>query len=51
MEEGIPWTLNAYGTVMIGHMLAKLYGAVIEVELIDHMETLILLAPKQARFK
>ena len=36
---------------MIGHTLAKLYGAVIEPELSDYMETLNLCAPEQAGFR
>ena len=31
---------NTYRTIMIGHTLAKLYGAVMETELSDYMETL-----------
>ena len=38
-------------TIMIGHTLAKLYGAVMEAELIDYMETLNLRAPEQAGFR
>ena len=33
---------NTYRTIMIGHTLAKLYGAVMEAELNDYMETLSL---------
>ena len=33
---------NTYRTSMIGHTHAKLYGAVMEAELNDYMETLSL---------
>ena len=36
---------------MIGHTLANLYGAVMEAELNDYMETLSLRAPEQAGFR
>ena len=42
---------NTYRTIMIGHTLAKLYGAVMEAELSDYMETLSLRAPEQAGFR
>ena len=42
---------NTYRTIMIGHTLAKLYGAVMEAELNDYMETLSLRAPEQAGFR
>ena len=32
--------LNTYRTIMIGHMLIKLYGAMTEATLNDYMETL-----------
>ena len=35
---------------MIGHTLAKLYGAVMEAEPRDYMETLSLRTPEQAGF-
>ena len=42
---------NTYRTIMIGHTLAKLYGAVMEAELSDYMETLSLRALEQAGFR
>ena len=30
---------NTYRTIMTGHALAKLYGALMEAELSDYMET------------
>ena len=42
---------NTYRTVMIGHTLAKLYGAVMEAELNDYMDTLSLRAHEQAGFR
>ena len=43
---------NTYRTIiMIGHTLAKLYGAVMEAELSDYMETLSLQALEQAGFR
>ena len=42
---------NTYRTIMIGHTLAKLYGAVMEEELSDYMETLSLRAPEQVGFQ
>ena len=41
---------NTYRTIMIGHTLAKLYGAIMEVELSNYMKTLNLRAPKHAEF-
>ena len=37
--------------IMIGHTLAKLYGAIMEEELNDYMETLSLRAPEQTGFR
>ena len=42
---------NTYKTIMIRHMLAKLYGAVMEGELNDYMETLSLRALEQTDFR
>ena len=42
---------NTYRTIMIGHMLAKLFVVVMEVELNDYMETLSLQAPEQVDFR
>ena len=42
---------NTYRTHMIGHMATKLYGAIMEVELNDYMETLSLRAPEQTGFR
>ena len=42
---------NTYRTIMIGHTLAKLYGAVMEAELSNHTETLNLRAPEQIGFR
>ena len=39
-KGGDPMDPNTYRTIMIGHTLAKLYGAVMEAELNDYMETL-----------
>ena len=36
---------------MIGHMLTKLYGAMMEAKLIGYMETLSLRALQQAYFR
>ena len=36
---------------MIGHMLAKLYGAIMEAKVNDYMETLSLQAHEQASFR
>ena len=36
---------------MIGHTLAKLYGAIMEAKLSDYMETLNLRAPEQVGFR
>ena len=38
---------NTYTTIMIGHTLAKLYGAIMEVELSDYIETLKFCALEQ----
>ena len=48
---GNPMDPNTYRTIMIGHTLAKLYGAVTEVEINDYMETLSLRAPAQDGFR
>ena len=40
--------LNTYRTFMIGHMLDKLDGAIMEAELNDYMETLSLRALEEA---
>ena len=37
-KGGDPMDPNTYRTIMIGHTLAKLYGAVMEAELNDYME-------------
>ena len=37
---------NTYRIIMIGYMLAKLYGEVMEAELNDYMETLSPQAPE-----
>ena len=64
LTEGFPpqWTMNivvpihkggdplCIGTTVIGHTLAKLYGAVMK-ELSDYMETLNLRAPEQSGFR
>ena len=50
-KGGDPMDPNTYRTIMIGHTLAKLYGAVMEAELSDYMETLSLRAPEQAGFR
>ena len=50
-KGGDPMDPNTYRTIMIGHTLAKLYGAVMEAELSDYMETLNLRAPEQAGFR
>ena len=42
---------NTYRTIMIGHTLTKLYGAIMEAELSDHMETLSLRALEHADFR
>ena len=42
---------NTYRTIMLGHTLAKLYGAVMEAELRDYMETLNLRALERAGFR
>ena len=42
---------NTYRTIIIGPTLAKLYGAVMEAELSDYMETLNLRAPEQVGFR
>ena len=44
-KGGDPIDRNTYQIIMIGHMLAKLYGAIMEAELNDYMETLSLRAP------
>ena len=38
---------NTYRTHMIGHMATKLYGAIMEVELSDYIETLKFCALEQ----
>ena len=38
-------------TILSGHMVTKVYGVVMEVELRDCMLTLSLRAPKQAGFR
>ena len=38
-KGGDPMDPNTYRTIMIGHTLTKLYGAVMEAELNDYMET------------
>ena len=50
-KGGDPMDPNTYRTIMIGHTLAKLYGAVMEAELSDYMETLSLREPEQAGFR
>ena len=42
---------NTYRTIMIGHTLAKLYGAVMEAELSYYIETLSLRALEQVGFR
>ena len=43
-NERDPMDPDTYRTIIIGHMLAKLYGAVMEAKLNDYMETFKLLA-------
>ena len=45
-KGGDPMDPNTYRTIMIGHMLAKLFVVVMEVELNDYMDTLSLQAPE-----
>ena len=40
-----------YRTLIIGHMLTKLYGAIMEAELNNYMETLSLWASKDTNFR
>ena len=42
---------NTYRTIMIGHILAKLYGTVMEAELSGYTERAGLRAPEQAGFR
>ena len=50
-KGGDPMDPNTYRTIMIGHTLAKLYGAIMETELSSHLETSGLRAPEQAGFR
>ena len=43
---GNPVDVNKYRTIMIGHMLTKLCGAMMEAKLIGYMETLSPQAPE-----
>ena len=43
--------LGNYRTIMIGHVLAKLYGAILEVELNARAEVEGLRAPEQTGFR
>ena len=42
---------NTYRTITISHMLAILYGAVMEAELNDYMETLSFRTLEEAGFR
>ena len=50
-KGGDPMDPSTYRNIMIGHTLAKLYGAIMEAEFNDYMEILSLRAPEQACFR
>ncbi|MCO5606122.1 hypothetical protein L7F22_060309 [Adiantum nelumboides] len=50
-KSGDPLNPSNYRTIMIGHTLAKLYGAVLEAELSSYAEREGLRAPGQAGFR